>query len=328
MARVKQFILGDPLSLDQPLEQAGRIVEKQAAILQRNKQKASKDIGEALSSMKGRDVDYSAPLESFRQKLEDSNIKVNQNIGDDGIEWHLDTDRSMFSGDGATNKFLSVISKRLSDLANENQSFSNVKAEDLHDLKKLIDYRVNWGKLKEDSLSSQAEGLVMSLRADINKSLQDASPEYKKANQDYSNAIRPLAQLNEVTNSRINVLDDNLSPTKLGQEMRKMTGNWVSTPDMIKAVNDLSVSAKKAGYDKSINLAKLVVFDTHLRNYFGVSENKGNSMAGITEQAVRGDKLGAARDAGSEAVKKSRKVNSKEAMKDLIKFFDSQGTNK
>jgi len=311
-----------------PLSMVGDALKEQVSILQRDKQRAARNIKEALKDMEGVDIDYSQPLTKFREFLDNKKIKLDYKLTPEGdAKWVADTSGSVFVGDQGTDKLLNIILSRLGSITDSSGDIK-ASANDIHDLKKLIDYRVDYGKLPSDNtLTAQAQGLVKSLRSDLNKVLQQGSGKYKKANEDYAESIKPLAQLNEATNSKIDVMDDDLSPSKLGLELRKLAGNWTTTEDLKQSTQMLSERANSLGYDKNINIAKLVSLDSILNDRFGVSRNKKKSAEGIVRKGFGGDRLGAAKDAADSVGKKTRKLNDEEAMKDLIKMFDSQGTS-
>lgn len=323
MAKIKRAAKGNINVMRQPLSAVGEVAQDQVKVLMAAKNKAGAKINLALKSMKDKNLNYGGVLEDWRGQLEGQDIKITQNITDDGIRWGSDLRGSKFAGDSGAQKMLDLVADRLSVIANKSGSFENASAKDLHDLKKLIDYRVNWSRLPgDDGLTAEAEALVKSLRSGINDTLRKGSPDYEAANADYAKAITPLVSLNNATGKRVNILDDRLDPEKTGLELRKVISNYASAADLKDAVKGLSLEARQRGYDKNVNLDRLIILNSVLDKRFGVSASKQNSLQGVIEGATSGDPIRMAMETGKAGIKKVRSVDDKKAMNDLIKLFE------
>ena len=183
---------------------------------------------------------------------------------------------------------------------------------------------MSWAKANpnENQLTVESQNLVKNLRGNINDLLREASPKYEKANDLYASVARPLNDLNNATNRRIDIEDDDLSPAKLDLEMRRTIGNWVNTEDLIDATKAVALEAKRNGYKKNVNLDRLVKLNASLDQRFGIAKAKAGSMAGIAESTVRGNNLDAALEAGKMAKDYVLKRNDPQAYKDLRIFLN------
>jgi hypothetical protein len=329
MAKIKSAAK-ENINIDrQPLSIVGETLKDQVKIISNARTIASKKVGAALNDMKGKNLNYGGVLEDWRRGLEKEGIKITQDIGDNGVDWSVDLRGSKFAGDTGAQKLLDLVADRLSLIVSKEGSFNSATAKDLHDLKKLIDYRVNWSRMPgDDGLTVEAESLAKTLRGGINEILKKGSSKYEQANADYAKAIQPLVKLNESTGRKVDILNDDLSPAKLGQEMRKTIGNWNVTEDLKDAAKAISLEAKARGYDKNINLDRLVILNGILDKRFGVSASKGGTLGALVEPVARGDAIGAGINAGKAGLDKIRRVNDKQAMEDLIRLLSKKSAEK
>lgn len=328
MASVKNSSISNMNMTSQPLELVGNVLKDQIDVISKAKSKAGKRVGKALKEMEGKDLYYGDALDSWISDLDRQGVKLSEfEVSDDGLDFNFDLRRSKFNKDTGTQRLLDIISDRLSLISQDRGGYSSATPKDLHELKKLIDYRVDWSKNQiagEDSLSNEGAQLAKNLRGSINEVLRQGSKNYEAANADYTKAIKPLAELNDATGSKLRILDDDLSADALGLELRKMNGNWQSTPALQSAAKNVTLEAKNRGYNKNINLDRLVTFNGQLDKRFGVSANKQNTLQGNFEAAINPVRAGV--DMVIDKIAET-KYSDKQAMSKLIKLLSEKSKN-
>ncbi len=322
MARQKDAQLNNSEVSRRPSEIVGKALTKRVDAIKRANAKAGKELGKTLSDFQGKSLPYNETINKFLSKLADEGIQVVR----DGEKVKADLSQSKFLNDSATQGAINTVFERLSQIANRDGTM-NASAKDLHDLKKLIDHRVNWGASSGDNrLLIEGQNLIKGLRSDINELLSKNSKKYAAANKDYAKTISALDELDSATNSRINIKDPNLSSAKLGIELRKIMSNYASGSDLSVALKSIDDIARQYGYNDKLNLPKLALFSSILDTRFGkkstARESLGGNMETALENAARGRTIvDFGVDAASSLNRKRKGLNDEAAMSDLIKLL-------
>ncbi len=333
MTKIKRASKQNDNVFDDPLEEVGKAAFKPIEVLLREKNAAGRQVRKSLNAMKNEPVEYNAALTDWMDDLKNQKINVNLSLPNinrppgknNPVSFDVDLNRSKFVEDPTTQKLLNTVLNRVAEIANKNGSFRSASAEELHDLKKMIDYRVEYGKSQERTLSNDAENLIKSLRSDVNDALRRKSKAYEDANDRFSKAIRPLTELNKATGRSFDLFDESdVNPKAMGLQLRKLITNYGNAPGMAKALEDVSNAAKDKGYDKNVNLARLVAFNNNMNKKFGVSANKGGTMQGIMQGAQNIDPTLAALSLADKAIEKASKVDDSTTFENMIRLFDGK----
>ena len=108
------------------------------------------------------------------------------------------------------------------------------KAEDVHFAKRLIDQKTAFGT-REGGLEGEIGRAIKKLRTDLNDSLRAEFPNYKRANQKYSEAINALDKFQDAAGSKLDL--DNLAA--LGTKARSFTNNTQTRARLTEALDDI-----------------------------------------------------------------------------------------
>ncbi|MGH1470171.1 MAG: hypothetical protein ACRBCS_03200 [Cellvibrionaceae bacterium] len=212
---------------------------------------------EALEeSLKSKPVDPTAYADDFLNDLRKLDIEISPDVK------QIKFQNSMLEGD----KFKDL-QTAINGTINRMRATKTPNAYDAHRLKRYLDQQINFDRPPE-GLSGQIEVTLRKLRANINKTVAEASPEYKAVNKQYSDAKRSIKQINKTFGTKIDI-DDPRSVRQFGITSRRIASNAVGGSHMMNAIDDLESTAMKYGkaYDDSID--DLVLLEEAMKKRFG-----------------------------------------------------------
>lgn len=278
-------------------------------------------------SLKGQSVDYSQPVSNFITKLEDMGIKIGQDFKPD----FMGSDIEGLSGvEGIINKIMTRM--------------SNTKipdAYDVHRLKKYIDENVSYGK-QVDGLTGKTEGVLKSLRRELDGVLDAQFPKYNEVNTVYSDTITTIDKLKDSIGKRID-LDGLRADKALGTELRKLMSNYQTRINLLDSIDAIDGTVKKyksknpfASESKEVSfytgesgpmraefnddLLVQALFADELNNIFGTTARTsfaGETAKGVKQgmQAATGGTADAMVGAAAALAEKARGINQDNAFK-------------
>jgi len=282
----------------EPLGEVGKELEKQLKVALNAKKKAGNQLSKVLEDINTLELPLDDIFSAFKQELKRNKVSIETTKDKNGkLVVKANLDDSKFDGDAQTQKAFDSILKRMNRMSMANKPRmrqgqeipkTKVTAEDLQDIKNLIDYKINYSrKASDQTLSADSERIIKLLRSDINDTLRGASKDYADANDEFSYVIAPLQKLNEATNSKIDVFDDNINPEKLGLEARIVAQNNTRSIDLGDAFDDLYEMVSENGYNTNVNLKNLVDFNYSLNDRFGSMGGRGRgSFAPLIESST------------------------------------------
>lgn len=263
-------------------------------------QKAGKEIGRIAQGLRNERVNMSAPLQEFAGTLDELGIKVTQNKGKLAVDF---ADSVLSPGDRGAVK--EVVRQVVRVMKKPNQS-----AFDYHQLKRAIDNNVTWGK--SDSLTSDAANLLKGLRTGIDNTLDEAFPDYNKANQVYKETIEAIDAVVSHVGKKVDLDSDNVNK-QLGTELRALMGNRKTRANLMDAIDQIETTARNQGgiFDDSIEAQAFFVDD--LEDRFGSSAQtsfRAEITKGITDAPRKGGRaaIDALQDLGVSAAEKGLEV--------------------
>jgi len=165
----------------------------------------------------------------------------------------------------------------------------NPDAFDAHQLKRIIDRNVSFGKTKT-GLSGESERALKDFRRGLNESLQVASPEYRRANQVYSETLEALDSLQKAAGSSVDMTGD-YATEALGNSLRRLLGYTQARANMMGAIDQADEIGRKTGAKFDDDITSQMLFADELDSLFGTTAR--TSLKGQQQQVA--DK--AARDA-------------------------------
>lgn len=236
-------------------------------VIKKAQQEASKKIGAAVDDdLKGKPVDISSEVDEFLDSMESLGVNV---FGKSGPDFK----QSMITGSNVT-----PVRNVLNRVKN-----SYDDASELHQLKQFITNQLDYDNPASKPLDRQAENALKSLRAGINTKLRGMSDNYASANDDFRAAAEAVNPFAKIMGRRFDPEASRVD-NYVGQELRKVLTNYQSSNDMITAIDDLDVVARKFGGKFDDNLMNQIVLNSELERIFGTFAP--GSAQGVGEKAI------------------------------------------
>jgi hypothetical protein len=298
-------------AMNRPADILGDTVQSRVDFLANTNQQAGKAIDRiAQTRLRGQGVDYDPAINSFLDELGTLGVKVE--MDQNGVAKAI-LQGSDIQGDKAAQRILNTVLERL----------STAKAPDaygVHTAKRFIDTQVNYGKKNlANPLTSQAERALKNLRRNLNQSLGERFPDYKAANEKYSDTITALDDLQKAAGTQIDFDSENANKA-LGTAMRKLTSNYGTRANLIDSLDQANQVASKYGMKLDDDIVNQLIFVNELDRMFGAAAQ--TSLKGQVSEAMqtgldiaRGNAAQRAMDLVAEKAMNLRGVNKENAIK-------------
>jgi hypothetical protein len=307
-------------ALNRPADILGDTVDSRIKFLAQ----ANKDAGQAInriadSQLRGQRVDFDPAINTFIDDLGQIGVKVE--IDANGVA-KANLSGSDIQGDRQAQRVLNMVLERL----------STVKAPDaygIHTAKRFIDTQVDYGKRNlANPLTAQAERTLKNLRRNLNQTLGDNFPEYKAANDKYSDTKTALDDLQDAAGTKIDFESPN-APKALGTAMRKLTSNYGTRASLIDALDQANQASTKYGMKIEDDIVNQLIFVNELDRMFGAAAQtslKGEvaSAKDIGVDIARGKIAQRALDLLSEKAEELRGINKENAVKAMEELLKRQ----
>lgn len=241
---------------------------------------ANKTSGKAIdriaqTKLRGQSVNFDPAINTFLDDLGKIGVKVE--LDAKGVA-KANLQGSRIEGDTRAEKLLNIVLKRM----------SKTEAPDalgVHDAKRFIDTQVNYGKKNlPNPLTAEAERVVKGLRRNLNKTLGDAFPVYKAANEKYADTITALDDLQKAAGTQIDFDSENANKA-LGTAMRKLTSNYGTRANLIDALDQANQAATKYGMKIEDDIVNQLIFVNELDRMFGAAAQ--TSLKGQVAEAMQ-----------------------------------------
>ena len=274
-----------------PQQVIGEALDERLKVLQFTNRKAASRLDDVANSLQGQKVDVSAPMEAFKQNLSKQRISI-------GEKGNLIFKGSSIEGLGPPQKTISNVYNRLRYTEDPTKNALRV-----HDAKKFIDEQVSYGKT-QDGLSGTMEGIIKTLRHDLDGVLDAKFPKYDEVNTAYSETRGVIDDLQNLVGKKVDLTGGDVSRS-LGTMSRKILTNYNTNQPIKEIIGKLDEFGKKYGTPMSAakmddDIADLVTMESYLREAFaraaksGSLEGIGRNVAGGASEVVTGNKLGLA----------------------------------
>lgn len=275
---------------------------KRLKVLGRAQKKAGRDIDRAAKSLEGQIIDPTDITQNFIADLRETGATL--------LGGKLNFSKSNIQGASSAEKALRLVFNRFN-------SIDRTNPVQLHKLKRFIDNQVEFGKSGDTGLLREADNILKSLRRSVDSSLDNLSPVYRKANDDYSAIVGTLDPFRKLTGKKINDLADVSKSKAIGTLLRRELSNAQSRLPVLEARNTINDLAKRFGGKFDDNLDQQIAIVQDL-------EKLGLSKA---ETSLKGQiplsKFRAAAEIGEKGLELLRGKKSNEAaiksIRDLIK---------
>lgn len=241
---------------NRPSDILGDAVANRAKAIARINDTAGKKIGSVASSLKGQNVDLSAPINKFQSTLQDMGVTFS--VADDG--WVTpDFSRSKFVG--GSQKDMTVL---VNDLLNKAPDF-----ETAHKLKRQIRDNVDFDSVGPAQLKGDSQRVLKELSSEIDSVLDNTSPAYKKANDSFAKTINLKDQFDNLAGKDIDIFSD-LSSKALGGKARRLVSNAESRVRIEQLLNDAESTLGEFGVRFKDDIPSLSHVVTQLENAFKI----------------------------------------------------------
>lgn len=204
------------------------IVKRYRAIEVANRSAASR-LDDTAKSLKGQRVDFSQAMDSFLRDLDGIGVK----IGDDLTPKFVGSDIEK----------IPAAEKIIKNIVNRMKSGEAPDAYDIHRLKKYIDENVSYGKSAR-GLAGKTETILKRFRKNLDASLDENFPAYKKVNDTYSETIDAMNEFSAAAGSKFNPASENAAK-QAGVLSRRLLSNVQSRSQLMDALDKLQTVANK-----------------------------------------------------------------------------------
>jgi len=295
----------DPSYLGRATDVIGESVQDRIKYVYDVNQDAGKNVRKQAQALRGQKVDFEDVADDFFTRLQEGDLQI------DFDENLVPNYRNSPVRNVETSKrVLNNISTRLKEIYEEPDAFK------LHNLKKMIDEEVTFGKAGE-GVKGVAERELKGLRSAINQRLADNFPEYGKANAIYSETIDALDLAQGLAGKKVNLMDD-YAKSSLGGLSNRILTNYPSRNELLKTLNNVENISKKYGADFDDSIPRLVTFAEEIEDRFKAAPERSFKKQVAQDKAEK--MLRASRDpmmttveAGVEGMAKLRGVDDESA---------------
>ncbi len=272
--------------------------------------RAGSNLDAVAKSLKGKQADFSGPVDQFLKDLDEMGIDLNEDFtpGFQGADIEGAT--------GAENLIRKIV-KRMG----SGQPGDIPDAHDMHRLKRFIDEQVTYGKSAE-GLTGQAERVVKDLRRNLDSVLDSQFPQYNQVNTTYADTIGALNSLQDVAGRKMN-LSGGSADKALGTLLRRILSNAQSRINVVDAVDDIDIVAKKYGGDFQDNISTQVIFANELNRVFPPT-NQTTFQGDIAKEVARGigqSNVERAAEAASKVANKVRGISEESQIRSIRKLL-------
>ncbi len=299
---------GDPTQIieNRPVNVIGQSLANRVKKLDNIKKKASSDVGKIINSDVGqKQINANNARDNFINALRESDIDVGFDTNGNLI---ADTSRTLANtGEVLSDVKLNNVLKRL-------QS-GNMTAKDAHRLKRNVRELVSFDATAPGAakVSKEIENTVKNLATDLNAEIGNISPEYKRANQKFSDSIDVLKEVDRMLGKRL-MVGDELAESRLGALSKRIGTNLASREDVIAMVEGVDSALNKRGIRPKDNIKQQVAALADLEKIFKVESEQApfGFQARIAEGAGEAALSGGAslqRDAVMGIINKFRSMN-------------------
>lgn len=294
---------------NRPSDIVGDSLLERVKFIRRVNRNAGQQLDEVAKGLKGKQVEFSQPIDNFMSNLDDMGITINNKL------------QPIFKGsdiEGLAAPEAAI--RKIVDRLSRGGRGVTPDAYELHRMKKYIDEVVTYGKTGE-GLAGKTETILKKLRHDLDTALDDAFPQYDKINSTYADTINALDDLQGVAGKKMNLAGGNADKA-LGTLLRRMMSNAQSRINLVDAVDKLENISKKYGSVFDDDIATQMLFADELDSVFGSVAK--TSLAGEVGKGVRKGVETARRgvwdvalDIGEAGIEKARGINEEAAFKSI-----------
>ena len=243
-------------ALERTADIAGESLVRKHDFVLSNKKQAGVQLGRVAKKLKKESLNIDEPINSFLDDLERLGVKFDEK-GKPNYE------NATFEGVTPAETLVNRVVRRIK----RNDGFGETDGLSAHEFKKFIDEQVSFGKKSEGGLG-KVEGVVKSLRREVNDSISSISKDYKQANKQFSDTVTVLDELESVAGQKLDFSGKHATKAA-GTLLRSQTNNTKGRANLLTVIENLESTAKKYGGSFDDDILSLSIFADELDTIFG-----------------------------------------------------------
>lgn len=301
-------------ALERTADIPGEALVRQHDFVLRNKEQAGVQLGRVAKKLKKESVNIDEPINSFLDGLDRLGVKFDE-------KGKPNYKSAIFEDNAPAEALVNTVVRRIK----RNDGFSEIDGLSAHEFKKFIDEQVSYGKQAEGGLG-KVEGVVKSLRREVNDSISSISKDYKQANKQFSDTVTVLDELESVAGKKLD-FSGRYADKAAGTLLRSQTNNTKGRANLLTVIEDLEGIANKYGGSFDDDILSLSIFADELDTIFGTGATtslRGEMAKGGVDAAIDASQmgLGAVVVAGAkEGARRIRGINEKNQLKSIKKLL-------
>jgi hypothetical protein len=314
---------------NRPLNVVGDSVLNRIKVVREANRVAAVRLDDVANGLRGAQVDASPAVNAFLEKLDGMGVKFNPKDSTVAFQGS-----DLEGVPGPQRVIRNVLSRMLNTKVPD--------AYDVHRLKKFIDEQVTYGK-NARGLGGKTEGILKTLRHDLDGILDSNFDAYNKVNTQYAETRGALDEIQSIAGKKFDASDDSAALT-MGSLSRRFLSNAQSNGYLRDAISNLDATARKyitPGTDlvpyrpiqarsgvtpamlENDDLIGMALYADELDKMFGAASR--TSLLGDVDKGVniamggKGAAAAAALKAGAHKVAGINEKNAIKAMRELLK---------
>lgn len=314
---------------NRPLNVVGDSVLNRIKVVREANRVAAVRLDDVANGLRGAQVDASPAVNAFLEKLDGMGVKFNPKDSTVAFQGS-----DLEGVPGPQRVIRNVLSRMLNTKVPD--------AYDVHRLKKFIDEQVTYGK-NARGLGGKTEGILKTLRHDLDGILDSNFDAYNKVNTQYAETRGALDEIQSIAGKKFDANDDSAALT-MGSLTRRFLSNAQSNGYLRDAISNLDATARKyitPGTDlvpyrpiqarsgvtpamlENDDLIGMALYADELDKMFGAASR--TSLLGDVDKGVniamggKGAAAAAALKAGAHKVAGINEKNAIKAMRELLK---------
>ena len=301
-------------ALERTADIPGEALVRQHDFVLGNKEQAGVQLGRVAKKLKKESVNIDEPINSFLDGLDRLGVKFDEK-GKPNYE------SAIFEGNAPAETLVNTVVRRIK----RNDGFGETDGLSAHEFKKFIDEQVTFGKKSEGGLG-KVEGVVKSLRREVNDSISSISKDYKQANKQFSDTVTVLDELESVAGRKLD-FSGRHADKAAGTLLRSQTNNTKGRANLLTVIEDLEGVANKYGGSFDDDILSLSIFADELDTIFGsgaTTSLRGEVGKAGVDTAIDVSQmtfLGAGALAAKEGARRLRGINEKNQLKSIKKLL-------
>jgi hypothetical protein len=215
---------------NRPLNVVGDSVLNRIKVVREANRVAAVRLDDVANGLRGAQVDASPAVNAFLEKLDGMGVKFNPKDSTVAFQGS-----DLEGVPGPQRVIRNVLSRMLNTKVPD--------AYDVHRLKKFIDEQVTYGK-NARGLGGKTEGILKTLRHDLDGILDSNFDAYNKVNTQYAETRGALDEIQSIAGKKFDASDDSAALT-MGSLSRRFLSNAQSNGYLRDAVSNLDTIARK-----------------------------------------------------------------------------------